>query len=116
MFQLLEIISKRHTYAILRPYSYAVSFDWHNNLGILRYSILVKSQETKSTADYVDVRIEDSRHKLLSILEQMTEEDFDIFKMSLVKKKWIECDKSVVNYKAAAVAILSHSLGCGKST
>lgn len=102
LLDLLEMIAEEPIYNILRnkeQLAYSNSFNLHNDLGILGYSISVKSQETKFTVDYVDERIENFRRELLAIIEQMSVNDFDTFKRSLAKNKWIEYDKRVDGYQ-----------------
>lgn len=73
--------------------AYDVSFSLRDNFGILGYCITVNSQETKFTADHVDERIENFRRELISIIDQMSENDFDAIKISLAKNKLNEDNK-----------------------
>ncbi|XP_030378119.1 nardilysin isoform X2 [Scaptodrosophila lebanonensis] len=59
------------------------------NYGIAGYSIMVNSQETKTTARYVEERIEVFRGKMLQILDQMSQEDYDHTCDSLIKLKMV---------------------------
>lgn len=65
--------------------AYDVSFKEHDNFGILGYSITVNSQESKFSVDHVDERIENFRYELISIIENMSDDNFDAIKASLAK-------------------------------
>ncbi|XP_014089704.1 nardilysin [Bactrocera oleae] len=68
---------------------YYVSASVRMNYGIIGYSIAVNSQETKFSAAHVDERIEVFRGKMLQILEEMSEEDFEHVRESLIKIKQV---------------------------
>lgn len=68
---------------------YYVSASVRMNYGIIGYSIAVNSQETKFSAAHVDERIEVFRGKMLQILEEMSPEDFDHVRESLIKIKQV---------------------------
>ncbi|KAH8395965.1 hypothetical protein KR222_000349, partial [Zaprionus bogoriensis] len=59
------------------------------NYGITGYSIVVNSQETKATASHVEKRIEVFRNNMLQILEDMSQEDYDHTRDSLIKLKQV---------------------------
>ncbi|KAH8343533.1 hypothetical protein KR059_012169 [Drosophila kikkawai] len=59
------------------------------NYGIAGYSIMVNSQETKTTAHYAEGRIEAFRTKMLQILRQMPQDDYDHTRDSLIKLKLV---------------------------
>lgn len=59
------------------------------NYGIAGYSIVVNSQETKTTASHVEKRIEVFRNNMLQILEEMSQEDYDHTCDSLIKLKLV---------------------------
>ncbi|XP_002027904.2 nardilysin [Drosophila persimilis] len=59
------------------------------NYGIAGYSIMVNSQETKTTASYVEERIEAFRLKMLQILKKMPIEDYVHTRESLIKLKLV---------------------------
>lgn len=97
LLSLLVEIATDPVYDILRnkeQLAYRVSFRLLKMRKIQGYVISVHSQEAKFTTDYVDERIENFRHELLSIIEQMPSDDFEMFKNSLAQNKWIEYDHS----------------------
>ncbi|KAH8386500.1 hypothetical protein KR093_000811, partial [Drosophila rubida] len=59
------------------------------NYGIAGYSIMVNSQETKTTASHVEKRIEVFRNNMMQILEDMSQEDYDHTRDSLIKLKLV---------------------------
>lgn len=59
------------------------------NYGIAGYSIVVNSQETKTTASHVEKRIEVFRNQMLKILERMSQRDYDHTCDSLIKLKLV---------------------------
>ncbi|XP_030079691.1 nardilysin-like [Drosophila hydei] len=59
------------------------------NYGIAGYSIMVNSQETNTTASHVEKRIEVFRNNMLQILEDMSQEDYDHTRDSLIKLKQV---------------------------
>lgn len=59
------------------------------NYGIAGYSIVVNSQETNTTASHVEKRIEVFRNNMLQILEDMSQEDYDHTRDSLIKLKQV---------------------------
>ncbi|XP_017963608.1 nardilysin [Drosophila navojoa] len=59
------------------------------NYGIAGYSIMVNSQETNTTASHVEKRIEVFRNNMLQILEEMSQEDYDHTRDSLIKLKQV---------------------------
>lgn len=73
--------------------AYDVSINKHLLYGIVGYSIKLHSQETKFSAEYVDERIENFRHEILSLIENMSEKDFNEIKASIVKNKLSEDNK-----------------------
>lgn len=86
LMDLFKAIFRRPLIDMLRnkeQLAYSISFDLHHDLEILSYSITVNSQETKFTTDYVDERIEFSHRELMSIIEQMSKDDYDAFENSL---------------------------------
>lgn len=59
------------------------------NYGIAGYSITVNSQETKHTAAHVDERIEAFRSKMLQILDEMPQDEYEHVRESLIKIKQV---------------------------
>ncbi|EDW62823.2 nardilysin [Drosophila virilis] len=59
------------------------------NYGIAGYSIMVNSQETNTSASHVEKRIEVFRNNMLQILEEMSQEDYDHTRDSLIKLKQV---------------------------
>ncbi|XP_016985486.1 nardilysin [Drosophila rhopaloa] len=59
------------------------------NYGIAGYTIMVNSQETKTTANYVEGRIEVFRAKMLQILRQMPQDEYEHNRDSLIKLKLV---------------------------
>lgn len=68
---------------------YDVSITIRDNFGILGYSITIHSQEDKFTYQHIDERIEDFNDRFVQILKEMPEEDFQLVKSSLLKRKQI---------------------------
>lgn len=68
---------------------YYVASSVRVNYGIAGYSITVNSQETKNSATHVEERIECFRGKMLQILEEMPQEDFEHVRESLIKIKQV---------------------------
>ncbi|BFG02851.1 nardilysin-like [Drosophila madeirensis] len=59
------------------------------NYGSAGYTIMVNSQETKTTASYVEERIEAFRLKMLQILKKLPMEDYVSSRESLIKLKLV---------------------------
>ncbi|ALC48866.1 CG2025 [Drosophila busckii] len=59
------------------------------NYGIAGYSIMVNSQETKHSAQHVEQRVEVFRSNMMQILEDMSQEDYDHTRDSLIKLKQV---------------------------
>ncbi|KAH8409061.1 hypothetical protein KR009_006071, partial [Drosophila setifemur] len=57
--------------------------------GIAGYSIMVNSQETKTTAGYVEGRIEVFRTKMLQILRQIPQDEYEHTRDSLINLKLV---------------------------
>lgn len=96
LIDLLVMIAQEPLFDTLRnkeQLAYDVSFSLRYNFGILGYSITVNSQEPKFPVDYVDERIENFRCELISIIENMSDDDFDAIKASLAKNKLNEDNK-----------------------
>lgn len=90
LLQLLKIVADEPLYHNLRTIeqlAYSVSFKTYKTHNILGYKIGVDSQETKFTAEYIDERIENFRHILLTTIESMSDVDFDAMKGTLVRNK-----------------------------
>lgn len=68
---------------------YYVASSVRVNYGIAGYSITVNSQETKHTACHVDERIESFRSKMLQILEEMPQDEYEHVRESLIKIKQV---------------------------
>lgn len=68
---------------------YYVASSVRINYGIAGYSITVNSQETKNSANHVEERIEAFRGKMLQILEEMPQEEFEHVRESLIKIKQV---------------------------
>lgn len=87
---LMMLIAEEPIFTTLRTneqLAYNVSCTLKYNHGILSYAISVNSQENKHSANYVDERIENFRHELLSIIDRMSDENFNEFKATLAEKK-----------------------------
>lgn len=98
LIEILGTMAKAPAFDILhhkKQLSYDVSFDVHDDGGILGYSITVKPQETKFTSDYVDGQILTFLYDLINAVLQISEDDFDTLKRSLARNKWIEYDKRI---------------------
>ncbi|XP_075155037.1 nardilysin [Haematobia irritans] len=59
------------------------------NYGIAGYSITVNSQETKHSAGHVDERIEAFRSKMIEILNDMPQDEYEHVRESLIKIKQV---------------------------
>ncbi|XP_032582063.1 nardilysin [Drosophila sechellia] len=59
------------------------------NYGIAGYSIMVNSQETKTTSSHVEGRIEVFRAKMLQILRHLPEDEYEHTRDSLIKLKLV---------------------------
>ncbi|KAH8274415.1 hypothetical protein KR026_011557, partial [Drosophila bipectinata] len=59
------------------------------NYGIAGYSIMVNSQETKTTAAHVESRIEAFRSDMLQILREMPQDEYEHTRDSLIKLKLV---------------------------
>ncbi|XP_060661374.1 nardilysin [Drosophila nasuta] len=68
---------------------YHVTATVRMNYGIAGYSIMVNSQETKNAASHVESRIEVFRNNMMQILENMSQEDYDHTRDSLIKLKLV---------------------------
>lgn len=73
--------------------AYDVSINKHILYGIMGYSIKLHSQEAKFSAEYVDERIETFRQEIPSLIENMSDKDFNEIKASIVKGKLSEDNK-----------------------
>lgn len=96
MIDLLSTIAQEPIFDMLRSkeqLAYDVSFNMRDNYGNLAYSITVNSQESKFTVDHVNERIEHFRRELISIIQNMPDEDFEEMKTSLAKIKLNEDNK-----------------------
>lgn len=96
LIDLLGMITYEPLFNTLRTneqLAYSVSFHKHSLYRIMGYSIKVHSQENKFSAEFVDERIEHFRQNLLSIIETMSETDFQAIKLSIVKAKLSDDDK-----------------------
>lgn len=69
---------------------YDVSCEVREIHGILGYTIKINSQEDKFCVEYIDDRIENFRQVLITIIEKITDEIFQQFKVSLAKSKLTE--------------------------
>lgn len=68
---------------------YYVASSVRINYGIAGYSITVNSQETKHSAGHVDERIEVFRSKMLQILDEMPQDEYEHVRESLIKIKQV---------------------------
>uniref|UniRef100_A0A1I8PFT7 Nardilysin n=1 Tax=Stomoxys calcitrans TaxID=35570 RepID=A0A1I8PFT7_STOCA len=68
---------------------YYVASSMRVNYGIAGYSITVNSQETKHSAGHVEERIESFRSKMLEILDQMPQDEYEHVRESLIKIKQV---------------------------
>lgn len=66
---------------------YSVSCTSKNDNDILGFSIIVESQEKRNSARLIDAKIEDFLWHFLSILDAMSETDFEIVKRSIINQK-----------------------------
>lgn len=90
LIDLLMMIAEEPMFDSLRSkeqLGYDVSTRLHDNHGILGYSIMVNSQETKFSAEYIDERIEVFRSELLNIIRKTSDSEFEQYKESIVKIK-----------------------------
>jgi nardilysin len=92
MLDLLDLLMEDPIFDILRTkeqLGYDVSGSVRANYGILGFAIQVSSQEDKFKATFVEERIEKFREAFRDILENMADEEFDLFKNSLIKLKLV---------------------------
>lgn len=90
LVDLLLVVAEEPLFDILRTkeqLGYDISCSIRDNQGVLGYSIAVNSQESKFTVDHIDERIENFRTELVQIIRDMSPEDFQQFKESLIKMK-----------------------------
>lgn len=90
LIDLLMMIAEEPLFDSLRSkeqLGYDVFCQLHDNHGILAYSIMVNSQETKFSAEHIDERIEAFRSALLKIIREASDGDFEQYKESVVKIK-----------------------------
>lgn len=93
LIDLLMMIAEEPLFDSLRSkeqLGYDVCCSLHDNHGILGYSILVNSQETKFSAEHIDERIEVFRVALLTIIREASDSEFEQYKESLMKIKLTE--------------------------
>lgn len=93
LIDLLMMIAEEPLFDSLRSkeqLGYDVSCTLHDNHGILGYSILVNSQETKFSAEHIDERIEVFRLALLNIIRETSDSEFEQYKESVAKIKLTE--------------------------
>lgn len=93
LIDLLMMIAEEPLFDSLRSkeqLGYDVSCCLHDNHGIIGYSIVVNSQETKFSAEYIDERIEVFRVALLDIIRETSDSEFEQYKESVVKIKLTE--------------------------
>lgn len=96
MIDLISMIAQEPLFDMLRSkeqLAYDVSFNLRDNYGNLAYSITVNSQESKFSVDHINERIEHFRCELISIIQNMPDEDFVEMKTSLAKIKLNEDNK-----------------------
>ncbi|XP_055389188.1 nardilysin isoform X2 [Condylostylus longicornis] len=92
LLDLLLMLVEEPLFDILRTkeqLGYDISATVRNNSGILGYSITVNSQENKFSCSFVQTRIETFRVKMMTILEDMEDEEFEHVKQSLIKTKQV---------------------------
>lgn len=70
--------------------AYSLIFDLHENIDSIGYTMLFNTQEIKFSAEYIDDRAENFRQELISIIENLSEKNFEKFKMALIKLIIIE--------------------------
>ncbi|XP_001660612.2 nardilysin isoform X1 [Aedes aegypti] len=90
--ELMVMLIEEPLFDILRTkeqLGYDVSVTIRDNFGILGYSVTIHSQEDKFTYQHIDDRIEDFNGRFVQILNDMPEEDFQLVKSSLLKRKQI---------------------------
>lgn len=90
LIDLLMLVAEEPLFDILRTkeqLGYDVACGIRDNQGILGYTITVNSQESKFTVDHVDERIEHFRGELINIIANLSNEDFEQYKDSLVQMK-----------------------------
>lgn len=103
LIEFIEKIMEEPLFDILRTqeqFGYSVSCSHRFNYGILGLSVTVQSQEYKNPTTLVEKRIEKFLHEdMLTVLEKMTDEDFDTLQVALIKlKKMVEVElESEVN-------------------
>lgn len=92
ILDLLMMFAEEPLFDILRTkeqLGYDVSSSIRNNNGILGYTITVNSQENKFTSEYIEERIESFRNQIHHILNQMTNNEYEHVRESLIKIKMI---------------------------
>lgn len=90
LIDLLMVVAEEPLFNILRTkeqLGYDVSCCHRDNQGILAYSISVNSQESKFPVEHIDERIENFRKELVQIIEDMSNDDFEQYKESLIHSK-----------------------------
>src|SRR5687768_8763303 len=90
------MICKQHLFDTLRMKE-TLSYETHrrkiNDNGILGYTIEICSQEDQFSAEYIDKRIESFRVKLLNIIKELSDIEFERLKESTVTKKLMDDNK-----------------------
>lgn len=89
---LLMIIAAQPLFDIIRTKEqlcYDVSCNFRDNNGAIGYTIVVNSQENRFSAKYVDERIENFRIELLTIIQNISINDFQQYKETLINSKMI---------------------------
>lgn len=90
LLDMLLLIAEEPVFDILRSkeqLGYDVDCGLRDNYGILGYTISVNSQEHKFEAEYIDERIEAFRAELVDIIRNISAEDFEQFRDTLIKLK-----------------------------
>lgn len=93
LLDLLYTIAEEPLFDVLRSkeqLGYDVSCSIRDNHGVLGFSISINSQENKFSVDYIDERIENFRKELLQIIKNLTNDDFNRYKDSLIKAKMVD--------------------------
>ena len=93
ILQLIIMIIENPLFCTLRTeeqLGYYVSSYIENNSNILGYTLYVNSQEPKHTAQYVQERMEAFHLKIQQHLEDLSLDDFDNFRKSLIKLKEVK--------------------------
>lgn len=67
--------------------AYSAFSEVHDTCGTVGYSIKVNFDEIKIPIDEIDDRIQIFRQKLISVIKEMPDDDFEKFKLSLIKLK-----------------------------